>query len=79
VHPAMTVDALKLPEQDLTLLTNLQNTDLTGALLKGADLRGADLSTARGLTQEQVNEACVDEHTVLPQGLKKQEICTKAE
>jgi uncharacterized protein YjbI with pentapeptide repeats len=61
-----------------------RNADLTGAnlghsILKGADLtgtkltitsiKGADLSTAKGLTQAQINLACGDADTKLPPGL----------
>jgi uncharacterized protein YjbI with pentapeptide repeats len=54
---------------------NLGHSNLTGADLTGADLtitsiRGTDLSTARGLTQSQVDEACGDADTKLPAGLK---------
>ena len=41
----------------------------TGARLRGANLSGADLSNARGLTQDQLNTACGDVTTALPQGL----------
>lgn len=45
-----------------------------GAVMTGADLRGANFSgsylfTAKGLTQDQLNTACGDEATKLPQGL----------
>jgi uncharacterized protein YjbI with pentapeptide repeats len=39
--------------------------------LFNADLRGTDLSNARGLTQAQLNSAIIDEHTILPDYLKK--------
>ena len=46
-----------------------------GAVMAGADLKGANLSgsylfTAHGLTQAQLNAACGDESTALPDGLK---------
>jgi hypothetical protein len=65
---------------------NFQEADLRGADFQGADLRrvdfqGADLRGeplyetklmgAKNLTQEQVNTACVNEHTQLPEGLTK--------
>ena len=52
---------------------------LTGARFDGADLReadltqavlaGADLSRARGLTQDQLDDACADGRTRVPPGL----------
>jgi len=56
---------------------NLSNADLTGAYLAYADLSGADLSSvnlsnadlrAKGLTQKQLDEACGDADTKLPEG-----------
>ncbi|MFX9035064.1 pentapeptide repeat-containing protein, partial [Acinetobacter baumannii] len=40
------------------------------AELTGADLKGADLSGARGLTQDQIEDACTDGSTRLPGGLR---------
>ena len=37
--------------------------------LSGADLSSADLSNAKNLTQMQVEEACGDANTKLPEGL----------
>ena len=53
---------------------NLQGARLIGANLQGArlnhaNLRGADLSEARNLTREQLDEACGDEKTKLPDDL----------
>ena len=53
---------------------DLRRADLKEALLQGADLKGAwlqgaDLNNARWLTQEQLDKACGDEHTKLPDGL----------
>ena len=45
------------------------NTKLEGALFTGARLDGADLATARGLSQAQLDAACGDRATKLPQGL----------
>jgi uncharacterized protein YjbI with pentapeptide repeats len=62
---------------------NLQYANLSGANLFGADLSGAhlfdanlrdadlsfaDLSGAKGLTQKQLDEACGDADTKLPEG-----------
>ena len=43
--------------------------------LRNADLREVDLSQARLLTQEQIDQACVDESTKLPSGLRKPPPC----
>jgi uncharacterized protein YjbI with pentapeptide repeats len=72
---------------------NLQEANLRGATLSGADLTGAQLDTAdlhratlhganlasvRGLTQTQLNTACVDEHTTIPMGLSRPPRCVAA-
>jgi uncharacterized protein YjbI with pentapeptide repeats len=49
--------------------SNLANSDLTGATLVLANLSGADFSTAKGLTQTQIDRACGDAATLLPAGL----------
>jgi uncharacterized protein YjbI with pentapeptide repeats len=48
---------------------NLANADLTGARLTIANIKGANLSTAKGLTQSQIDLACGDAATRLPAGL----------
>lgn len=60
--------------------TNLSGANLAGARMDGADLTGArtaitsflgtDLSHVKGLTQAQVDAACSDGRTKLPQGLR---------
>jgi uncharacterized protein YjbI with pentapeptide repeats len=65
--------------------TNLQEAILDRANLYGADVRGANVAKAsfrgtklqgvairyaHGFSQEQLNEACVDVRTRLPQGMK---------
>jgi hypothetical protein len=55
---------------------DLRGADLRGAILGGATLRNADLRSAHlwgalGLTQEQLNSACVDDRTELPGSLKR--------
>ncbi len=45
---------------------NLQGADLDHAVLQGANLTGADLTKATGLTREQLDEACGDDETKLP-------------
>jgi hypothetical protein len=54
----------------------LPGANLTGANLQGADLRTANLEGAKGVTQDQVNTACVDEHTQLPEGLTRPPPCS---
>ncbi|MBL8053878.1 MAG: pentapeptide repeat-containing protein, partial [Nitrospira sp.] len=66
--------------------TNLQDAmlnsaNLTGARLDSADLRranfkGATLSSVIGLTQAQLNGACVDDQTKLPPGLNRPAPCS---
>lgn len=50
--------------------SKLTRADLTGAKLNFASIKGADLSAARGLTQAQLNTACSDSETKLPEGLQ---------
>jgi hypothetical protein len=62
------------------VLSNFQEANLFGANLQGADLRGEPLHKtklmgAKSLTQEQVNTACVNEHTQLPEGLIRPAPC----
>ncbi len=45
--------------------------------LSKADLRGANLTDVKNLTQTQLNQACVDEHTKLPKGLTRPEPCAE--
>jgi uncharacterized protein YjbI with pentapeptide repeats len=57
--------------------------DLSGARLDSADLRranfkGANLSSVTGLTQTQLNAACVDDQTKLPPELSRPALCSSA-
>jgi hypothetical protein len=45
----------------------LQGANLVRANLAGAQLQGADLREVKNLTQDQINLACVDKHTKLPE------------
>jgi Pentapeptide repeats (8 copies) len=47
----------------------LTRADLRDAVLSGTNLSGADLSGAKNLTQMQLDQACGDAHTKLPEGL----------
>jgi uncharacterized protein YjbI with pentapeptide repeats len=60
---------------------NLGNADLTGARvtkanLSGANLSGANLLGTRGLTQTQLDEACGDANTKLPEGFTPLKPCS---
>ena len=44
----------------------VRQADLIGANLQGADLAFADLTQAKDLTREQLDEACGDDETTLP-------------
>jgi uncharacterized protein YjbI with pentapeptide repeats len=55
--------------------TSLQEANLHDADLSGAKLWGANLTEAIHLTQDQVNTACVDEDTKLPEGLTTHALC----
>jgi uncharacterized protein YjbI with pentapeptide repeats len=67
---------------------NLQGADFNGAdlshaRLDAADLRaarlhGANLATATGVTQAQLDTACIDEHTQLPSDLRRPAPCPPA-
>jgi uncharacterized protein YjbI with pentapeptide repeats len=68
-----------LQEADLSE-ANFQGADLSEANFQGADLseanfQGADLSEATGLTQDQINTACLDADTRLPEGLRRPPPC----
>ena len=48
----------------------LDGSVMSGAKLSGTNLSGARLARAVGLTQSQLNQACGDDATVLPSGLR---------
>src|SRR5262245_38864124 len=48
---------------------DLRGANLSGAHLRGANLSGADLTGANLIGAEELNEACGDEYTQLPEGL----------
>jgi uncharacterized protein YjbI with pentapeptide repeats len=48
----------------------LQGARFNGARLGGTNFSGAEMSRARGLTQRQLDEACGDNTTALPAGLR---------
>lgn len=49
---------------------------LQDTMLYQANLHGADLSKAKGLTQYQINMACLDKDTKLPPGLSHPQYCS---
>ena len=53
---------------DLTA-ADFRRADLTDAKFSGADLRNADMSNTLNLTQKQLNSACIDGRTQLPDHL----------
>ena len=55
---------------------NLSYANLSGANLSGANLSGADLRGGGGLTQTQLDEACGDANTKLPEGFKPPKPCS---
>ena len=54
---------------------NLSSADLRGANLIGANLIGANLIGAKDLTQEQLDKACGNADTKLPEGLTLKKTC----
>ena len=48
----------------------MQGASFTGAKLIGTNFSGAEMSHARGLSQHQLEDACGDEATTLPRGLR---------
>ncbi len=48
----------------------LDGANFSGATLSGANFAGASLQRATGLTQSRLNQACGDEATQLPAGLR---------
>ena len=82
-HPGdPTVVNLVYPTGGVKNLAGLPGADLTGADLEGAhleraDLRWTNLTHATNLTQAQLDQACVDEHTLLPEGLKRPKPCSE--
>ena len=54
---------------------HLVKANLRQTKLQGANLQGANLTKAKNLTQEQVNTACINEHTQLPEGLTRPAPC----
>lgn len=56
--------------------TILHDASLQHAMLFQANLQGADLRNVKGLTQYQINMACMDQHTKLPPGLSRPKPCS---
>jgi uncharacterized protein YjbI with pentapeptide repeats len=54
----------------------LHDASLQHAMLFQANLQGADLRNVKGLTQYQINMACMDQHTKLPPDLSRPKPCS---
>ncbi len=54
----------------------LESASLQDAMLYLANLKGVDLRKVKGLTQYQINMACLDQYTKLPQGLSQPKPCS---
>ena len=67
-----------LIKADLTK-ANLSKAELRGANLSKANLAGATLTNVKNLIQSQLNQACVDEDTTLPEGLTRPAPCAEEE
>ena len=52
-----------------------EEADLSGVNLQQANLGEANLTDVKNFTQAQLDQACVDEHTKLPEGLTRPEPC----
>ena len=52
---------------------SLKGTDMSGAYTYLTRFEGADLSQVKGLTQRQLDDACGDDETRLPEGLTRPE------
>jgi uncharacterized protein YjbI with pentapeptide repeats len=57
----------------------LKDADLSGAVLFDTDLSGADLSESKGLTDEQLKEACADRKPTLPGGMRVEKRCRRTD
>jgi uncharacterized protein YjbI with pentapeptide repeats len=68
-HPGATTNT--------TVVTAYDAANLAGADLQLARLEGANLGRVRGLTQEQINKACLDDKTQLPTGLVRPPLSPK--
>jgi uncharacterized protein YjbI with pentapeptide repeats len=53
---------------------NFRGANFKDANLKGTILRGADLREVRNLTREQLTSAIIDETTLLPDYLQREEL-----
>lgn len=56
---------------------DLREASLGHAMLFKANLQGIDLTGVKGLTQSQINMACLDGDTKLPQGLNRPQPCSE--
>lgn len=56
-------------DADLSYM-KFDSADVTDAIFLRARIHGADLAEAHGLTQAQLNQACGDDETLAPRGLR---------
>jgi membrane protein implicated in regulation of membrane protease activity len=68
----------RIPEERRVPL-DLRRANLQGANLQGANLQGANLHEAKGLVQEQLDRAIIDDGTLLPEDLAKSKSSTDAD
>lgn len=54
---------------------DLRGANVIEASLDRTELQGANLEDTKGLTQEQINQACVDDKTKLPSGVTRPKPC----
>lgn len=54
---------------------NFNHANLTNAELAGAEIQDTDLRNVSGLTQRQIDSACIEGGTILPNGLSKPPPC----
>ena len=62
-------------EKALLFYVHLERANFEKAHLEGARISATDLTKVKNLTQDQVNTACIDEKTQLPEGLTKPAPC----
>jgi hypothetical protein len=55
--------------------TDLSGSNFSSALLDGAQFEDSNLTNAKGITQEQLDQACANDRTLLPRGLKSPPRC----
>jgi uncharacterized protein YjbI with pentapeptide repeats len=73
-HEALQAFSFPTPQfQGPTGAANLKGSDLTDANIEGSNIKGVDLQHTKGLEADQIEKALGDEHTRLPDYLRKDE------